>query len=59
MPDSRRLPELLGVEKPHLELLVDALIGAARRLRLDDELERAWRRGPAGTGVKIGKSARR
>lgn len=33
--------ELLGVEKPHLELLVDALIGAACRLRLDDELERA------------------
>lgn len=33
--------ELLGVEKPHLELLVDALIGAACRLRLDDELENA------------------
>lgn len=33
--------DLLGVEKPHLELLVDALIGAACRLRLDDELERA------------------
>ncbi|EMN8765110.1 virulence factor [Serratia marcescens] len=41
LPDSRRLLELLGVEKPHLELLVDALIGAACRLRLDDELERA------------------
>ncbi|WP_148874792.1 virulence factor SrfC family protein [Serratia marcescens] len=41
LPDSRRLLELLGVDKPHLELLVDALIGAASRLRLDDELERA------------------
>ncbi|MGL6189838.1 MAG: virulence factor SrfC family protein [Serratia nevei] len=41
LPDSRRLLELLGVEKPHLELLVDALIGAACRLRLDDELENA------------------
>ncbi|MEN5283974.1 virulence factor SrfC family protein [Serratia marcescens] len=41
LPDSRRLLDLLGVDKPHLELLVDALIGAACRLRLDDELERA------------------
>lgn len=41
LPDSRRLLDLLGVEKPHLELLVDALIGAACRLRLDNELERA------------------
>ncbi|MGK8675255.1 virulence factor SrfC family protein [Serratia marcescens] len=41
LPDSHRLLDLLGVEKPHLELLVDALIGAACRLRLDDELERA------------------
>lgn len=41
LPDSRRLLDLLGVDKPHLELLVDALIGAACRQRLDDELERA------------------
>ncbi|WP_164120107.1 virulence factor SrfC family protein [Serratia marcescens] len=41
LPDSRRLLDLLGVDRPHLELLVDALIGAACRLRLDDELERA------------------
>jgi hypothetical protein len=41
LPDSRWLLDLLGVEKPHLELLVDALIGAACRLQLDDELERA------------------
>ncbi|HIE1061588.1 TPA: virulence factor SrfC family protein [Serratia marcescens] len=41
LPDSRRLLELLGVDRPHLELLVDALIGAACRLRLDDELENA------------------
>ncbi|MGL9738724.1 virulence factor SrfC family protein [Serratia sp. (in: enterobacteria)] len=41
LPDSRRLLDLLGIDKPHLELLVDALIGAACRQRLDDELERA------------------
>lgn len=41
LPDNRRLLDLLGVDKPHLELLVDALIGAACRQRLDDELERA------------------
>ncbi len=59
LPDSRRLLELLGVEKPHLELLVDALIGAACRLRLDDELERALCAGACRNRVKIGKSARR
>ena len=59
LPDSRRLLELLGVEKPHLELLVDALIGAACRLRLDDELERALCAGACRTSAKIGKSARR
>lgn len=51
--------ELLGVEKPHTELLVDALIGAACRLRLDDELERALCAGACRTSAKIGKSAGR
>lgn len=41
LPDNRQLLDLLGVDKPHLELLVDALIGAACRLQLDDELQRA------------------
>jgi len=41
LPDNRQLLDLLGVDKPHLELLVDALIGAACRLQLDDGLQRA------------------
>ena len=46
-----------SASKSRTELLVDALIGAACRLRLDDELERALCAGACRTSAKIGKSA--
>lgn len=41
LPDNAQLLTLLGVDKPQLELLVDALISAACRLEIDATLERA------------------
>jgi hypothetical protein len=41
LPDNRQLLALLGVGKQHLEMLVDALITAACRLKIDESLERA------------------
>ncbi|MGO4745622.1 virulence factor SrfC family protein [Serratia quinivorans] len=41
LPDNAQLPALLGVGKPHLEMLVDALINAACRLEIDATLEHA------------------
>ncbi|CAI1832434.1 virulence factor SrfC family protein [Serratia entomophila] len=41
LPDNPQLLALLGVDKPHLEILADALINAACRLQIAEALERA------------------
>ncbi|QGH59886.1 virulence factor SrfC family protein [Serratia proteamaculans] len=41
LPDNSQLLALLGIGKPHLEMLVDALITAACRLEIAESLERA------------------
>ncbi|CAI0959727.1 virulence factor SrfC family protein [Serratia ficaria] len=55
LPDNAQLSALLGVDKPQLELLADALITAAGRLEIDAALERALA-AAAGEDRQIGQA---